>query len=279
MRVMESVHAHKVTSMHCGGTIARIYEPQDTDELLRLIRELPEFHVLGGGTNTVFEDGTTFLPVIRLGTEFAQIERVPGGVLSGAAVSMKKLLSFCIQSGLAGIEFMAGIPGRLGGALFMNAGTPEYGILDRVTELTVADRTGVHTMHPPDMGHSYRNSTIPSGTIILAARMSLKPSTTAAVRDSVLTFIRKRSSQPRGYSSGSIFRNPPGSAAGSLIDQAGLKGLRVGGATVSEVHANFIINDRSATTADIKELIRLIKERVRERFGIELDEEVKIIGH
>ncbi|HXK48771.1 MAG TPA: UDP-N-acetylmuramate dehydrogenase [Deltaproteobacteria bacterium] len=278
MRMMEMVHAAEVTSMHCGGTIARIYEPAGTGELHELIVELGDFHILGGGTNTIFEDTTITRPVIRLGREFAFIEPVPGGVRAGAAVPMKRLLSFCIRNGQAGIEFMAGIPGLLGGALFMNAGTPERGIMDAATEVEVVDRTGIRTIPKADIRYGYRTGGFGEKTVITAAFLRLEPSTREEVRRSVLPHLDRRRGQPHGYSSGSIFRNPPRQAAGQLIDRAGLKGLRAGGAKVSEIHANFIINDRGATTGDIKRLISLIKTRVKDRFGIELREEVKIIG-
>lgn len=279
MRMMEAVPATEVSSMHCGGTIAHIYEPGNVGEIHALIRELGDFHVLGGGTNTIFEDTTIAMPVLRLGREFTFIELTEGGVRAGAAVPMKRLLSFCIRNGLSGIEFMAGIPGWLGGALFMNAGTPARGIMDVAVAVEAVDRSGVRFVQRADLDCGYRNGGIAGKTVITAAVLRLEQSTKEAVRQAVLPFLAQRRSQPRGYSCGSIFRNPEGSAAGYLIDQAGLKGLRVGGAKISEVHANFIINDRGATSSDIKDLIRQVKARVKERFGIVLREEVKIIGH
>lgn len=278
MRTIETIRAAEVTSMHCGGTIARIYEPRDAAELQSLLASLGDFYILGGGTNTIFEDGAITRPVIRLGDEFGFIEPIDGGVRAGAAVPMRRLLSFCIQNGLSGIEYMAGIPGHLGGALFMNAGTPRQGILDAVTELEVVDRSGVRTVSAESLDHGYRHSGIAEKTFITSAVIRLARTNRDAVRRAVLAHLAKRRGQPHGHCSGSIFRNPPGRAAGYLIDQAGLKGLRVGGAKVSEIHANFIMNDRGASAADIKDLIRQVKDRVRERFGIELKEEVRILG-
>jgi len=278
MRMIEAVRAIDVTSMHCGGTIACIHEPGNAGELRKLIMELEDFLILGGGTNTIFEDTIITRPVIRLGREFGFIEPTEDGIRAGASVPMKRLLSFCIQNGLSGIEFMAGIPGQLGGALSMNAGTPEKGILDAVSNLEVVDRSGTRSMSTKELTYGYRTSGIGGKTVITAADFRLEQSTREAVRLAVLPYLARRRNQPHGYSSGSIFRNPPQQAAGYLIDQAGLKGLRVGGAKISEVHANFIINDRCATTADIKDLICQVKDRVRKRFGIELREEVKIIG-
>jgi UDP-N-acetylmuramate dehydrogenase len=278
MRMIEAVQAQTITSMHCGGTIECIYEPEDIHQLYDLVRTHKDFHMLGGGTNTIFGDTPISRPVIRLGKEFAGIELIPGGLLVGAAVPMKHLVSHCVRNGLSGIEFMAGIPGQLGGALFMNAGTPGKGILDTVMELELVDSSGIHTMKPQDLPHSYRRSGIPGKTVITSARIALGTSTRAAVRAAVLPYIIKKRTQPRGYSSGSIFKNPAEMPAGMLIEKAGFKGVKLGGARVSEIHANFIINDGTATTRDIQELIMLIKKEIKTRFGIALAEEVKIIG-
>jgi UDP-N-acetylmuramate dehydrogenase len=278
MRMIEAVQAQNITSMHCGGTIACIFEPEDVNQLCDLLREHKDFHMLGGGTNTIFEDTTISRPVIRMGKEFTGVEPVQGGLLAGAAVPMKRLVSLCVRNGLSGMEFMAGIPGQLGGALFMNAGTPDKGILDLVMELEVVDSSGIHTINPQDLRHSYRRSGIPAKTVITSAKIALSSSTKAAVRAAVLPYIMKKRMQPRGFSSGSIFKNPAEMPAGMLIEKAGFKGFKFGGARVSEIHANFIINDGTATTWDIQELIRIIKEKVKGQFGIALTEEVKIIG-
>jgi UDP-N-acetylmuramate dehydrogenase len=278
MRMIEAVQAQSITSMHCGGTLDCIFEPENLSELLRLIREVNDFHVLGGGTNTIFEDIAIARPIIHLGKEFAQIDTIPSGIQAGAGLPMKRLISYCVTKGLSGIEFMAGIPGQLGGALFMNAGTPEKGILDAVMELEVVDSSGIRTMRPQDLHYSYRTSGMPDKTVITSAKIALSPLTKEAVHNAVLPYIMKKRGQPRGFNSGSMFRNPPGMHAGILIEKAGLKGLRVGGAFVSEIHANFIINDGTATTRDIRELIDIIKDKVRARFGVTLIEEVKIIG-
>jgi UDP-N-acetylmuramate dehydrogenase len=278
MRMIEAVQAKNITSMHCGGSITCIYEPEDIGEICNLVRVHEDFHILGGGTNTIFEDATISRPVLRLGKEFAAIKPIPGGLRAGAAVPLKHLVSYCVRNGLSGIEFMAGIPGLLGGALFMNAGTPEKGILDAVMELEIVDSSGLHTLRPQELHHSYRRSGIPANTVITSAMIALSPSSKEAVRSAVLPFILKKRSQPRGWGSGSIFKNPAGMPAGMLIEKAGLKGVKIGGARVSEIHANFIINDGTATTRDIQELIGLIKKEIMERFRIELTEEVKIIG-
>ena len=278
MRMISSVCATDVTSMHCGGTIERIYEPENPGELAKIIKDLDDFHILGAGSNTLFEDTTITKPIIRLSREFNWIIPVTGGVRVGAATPMKRLVSYCTRNALSGIEFMAGIPGLLGGAISMNAGTPDMGIMDIIAAIEVVDRSGVRTIARDEFRYGYRTGGIASKTVIISATLVLRKSAKDLVRLAVRPILEKKRKQPKGFSSGSIFRNPEGMPAGLLIEKAGLKGLRVGGAKVSEVHANFIINDCHATTSDIRKLITLIKERVKSLFGIELKEEVRIIG-
>lgn len=265
--------------MRCGGEILRMYEPEDTRELEDLLKGLGSYHVLGSGTNTIFADTPIPTPVIRLGRAFDFLESSPGGVRAGGATSMRRILAYCIRNGLTGIEFMAGIPGTLGGALSMNAGTRDRGIMDAVDSIEIADPQGHRTIRPRDIPYGYRTGGLPRGAVVTACVIRLEPSDPEEVRRRVLQYMEKRRGQPRGPSSGSIFRNPAQAPAGLLIDRAGLKGLRVGGAKVSEVHANFIVNDGGASASDVMELIERIKGAVRTRFGIELEEEVRIIGH
>jgi UDP-N-acetylmuramate dehydrogenase len=278
MRIMPMVSATEVTSIHCGGTIKCVYEPENTDQLVKLLQSLDSFVILGGGTNTIFVDSLVIRPVIRLGREFAGIKPCADGIRAGAAVPMKRLFSHCARNGLSGIEFMAGIPGWLGGAVYMNAGTPDRGFLDAVEEIEVADRNGVRTIPRKGLACGYRTGGISPDTVVVSATLRLERSSKEAVRKAALPYLEKKKLQPKGYNSGSIFRNPEGTAAGLLIDRAGLKGMRVGGAKVSEVHANFIINEGNASTSDITGLISMIKQRVHDEFGIELKEEVRIVG-
>lgn len=278
MKTMESVPASTLTSMRCGGVIARLFEPESGEELQGLIRAPAGFHLLGAGTNTIFADTTIHTPVIRLGPSFDFIERVDGGLRAGGATPVKKILSRCVKDGLTGMEFMAGIPGTLGGALAMNAGTAKKGIMEVVREIEAVDASGPRTIDPSSLPWGYRRGGIEPGTVVTAAVLALEPSTTDEVRARILEHLEKRRNQPRGPSAGSVFKNPPEAPAGLLIDRAGLKGTRVGGAKVSELHANFIVNDEGASATDVAALIALVKRQVFDRFGIELHEEVRFIG-
>ena len=278
MRQLVETHASELTTMHCGGEIARLCEPGSKKQVCELISGLDDFIVLGGGSNMIFADTMITTPVIRLGKEFDTITRDGEIISAGAALPTGKLLSYCSDNALAGLEFLAGIPGTVGGALFMNAGTATLGIMDTVLDVEIVCKDGIKTLKHEDIPYGYRHGGIAKNAVIIGARFALSNDLPEHIRDTITSFIEKRRSQPGGYSSGSVFRNPPGSPAGLLIEQAGLKGFSIGGAKVSEVHANFIINQGNASTSDIKELISMIKRRVWEKFGIELIEEVQIIG-
>ncbi len=278
MRQFSRICASDLTTMHCGGKIAVLFEPESPQQLRELIGRLEDFVVLGGGSNLIFEDTLITRPVIRLGRGFNTIQRTGDHLAAGAALSTGALLSSCVDNGLSGLEFIAGIPGTVGGALWMNAGTSTSGIMNAVESVEVMDREGIHTLAREAIPYGYRHGGIPTQSVILGARFALNSAPRDRIQETIASFLEKRRSQPRGYSCGSVFRNPAGSAAGLLIEQAGMKGFSIGGAKVSDIHANFIINDGNASTSDIKVLIDTVKQRVREKFGIELVEEVRIIG-
>jgi len=278
MRELKDVSASGITSMHCGGKIGHLFEVGSTKELLSLLSTHEEFFVMGGGANTIFEDGRINIPVIRLGDKFNFIKRDGDSIYAGSATPLSGLLGFCVKGGLTGLEFAAGIPGKIGGALYMNAGTKDKAIMEKVASIEIADKKGIHTIGKEDLDYRYRCGGIPTKAVIIGARFLLNQASSDIVKKNIKISLSNRKDQPKGYSSGSIFMNPEGISAGYLIDQVGLKGLRVGGAVVSDRHANFIINQGSATTSDIKALIKVIKERVKDKFGIELKEEVAIVG-
>ncbi len=277
MRKCRTAYACEMTTMHCGGMIARLYEPETKEQLAELIQSLDTFIVVGGGSNMIFPDGTTDTPVIRLGKGFGAIVCGEDAVSAGASASTARVLAHCAGNGLSGLEFLSGIPGTIGGALSMNAGTKDEGIMDALETAEFMDREGMHSVGKGEISYGYRKGGFPPHAVITGARLKVWKSTPEEVRSKMESYLSKRKGQPGGYSSGSVFRNPPGRAAGFLIEQAGLKGFRIGGAKVSEIHANFIINDGNASSADIKSLVGLIKQRVKEQFGIELQEEVRIV--
>jgi UDP-N-acetylmuramate dehydrogenase len=274
-----NAQAASLTSMRCGGRIAQLITAESMDDLLRLLAGLNEYIILGGGYNTIFPDGMTLTPVIRLGEAFEAVDADASGMLyAGAGASIASMLALCTEKGLSGIEFMAGIPGTVGGMIRMNAGTNDRGIMDVLSYIDLTDATGSRRVTKKDIDYGYRYTVLPPKAVITGAGLTLNISSTDDVRAKVASFIERRRNQPKGLSSGCIFKNPEGSSAGYLIDKAGLKGRRVGGAVVSDIHANFIINDGSASSSDIIKLIGLIKDEVKKQFSVELKEEVIILA-
>ncbi|MEA2101639.1 MAG: UDP-N-acetylmuramate dehydrogenase [Thermodesulfobacteriota bacterium] len=278
MRRLRGVDAAELTSMHCGGRISHIFEPEDIDEVKDLLNTLDDFVILGGGTNTIFCDGQIDIPVIHPGQGFSWIRKEETGVYAGAATPMKKVVAFYTDNALSGMEFMLGIPGTIGGALCMNAGRADTAIMDRVIEIELVDKEGVKRLVPGDLTHEYRNGSIPRGYVITGVFLQMKEDDPQRIKQRIQDVRRERKMQPKGYSSGCIFKNPGETSAGLLIDRSGLKGRGVGDACVSKMHANFIINHGHASCSEITELMGIIKKQVKGRFGVDLVEEVKIIG-
>jgi len=199
-----------------------------------------------------------------------------------SGVVVPTLLRFCVRWGLGGVEGLGGVPGTVGGALVMNAGTHEGEVGDVVEQMYVVSSSGeALTLRPGDFRFEYRKLHLPSPVLITGALMALRPRPSAEVQQEIrdLVAYRKRT-QPTGLpSAGCLFKNPSGAApAGKLIDDAGLKGLRVGGAWVSEVHANYVVSDGKATAADVLDLMSQVKERVLSIYDVDLDPEVRVVG-
>lgn len=270
--------ARDLTSMRCGGAVDHLIEVQSLQELVALAGGLEDFLILGGGTNTIFSDGATTLPVLRLGAPFNFIRREGDQIHAGSGATLAALLAISREQGLSGIEDLAGIPGTLGGAIRMNAGTGGWGIMDAVCAVEVVDASGARTLDRAHIAYSYRRTDLPNAAVVTAATFRLRPAPAEVIAGRISANLARRASQPKGASSGCIFKNPSGQSAGKLIDLAGLKGRRIGGACISEHHANFIINTGGATTADIKGLMALMRQTVQAKFGLDLEEEVRIIG-
>lgn len=275
------------TTMRVGGT-ARLYaEPADVADLQVLLRAATargsEVLLLGRGSNLIVPDEGVDGLVLSLAHEnWAKFEPREGGrVWVGAGLRLKNLCGLAAKAGLTGFEFLEGIPGNVGGALRMNAGAMGGWMFDVVEEVRLMTMAGeVKTLAKADMHVEYRHCAELHHAIALGAL--LRPAAqadAAAVSRQIDVYRRKRhESQPREPSAGCIFKNPPGNSAGRLIDQAGLKGERVGDAEVSAVHANFIVNRGHATGADVLELVRRVRARVRQATGVELEPEVLLYG-
>jgi len=273
------------TSWRTGGPARRFYIPSDLHDLASFMGLLPEGEPVfwvGLGSNLLVRDGGLDGTVIcTQGVLDAVSVEADGIVLAGAGLSTAQLARYCAREGLSGNEFMAGIPGTVGGALAMNAGALGSETWDFVRAVQVINRHGEVCWRDADTYHpSYRHVPRPDSEWFTAARLRLTAADPDAVADAIRDCLKRRAdSQPTGQSScGSVFRNPAGDFAGRLIEAAGLKGYRVGGAAVSEKHANFMVNDQDASAADIESLIERIQAKVWERFEVDLIPEVQIVG-
>ncbi|MDI1334980.1 MAG: UDP-N-acetylmuramate dehydrogenase [Lacunisphaera sp.] len=275
------------TTMRVGGP-ARVYaEPATVDDLRHLLLEanrrgLPVL-LLGRGSNLIIPDAGVDGLVLSLAHEsWQKFEPKPDGrIWAGAGLRLKNLCGLATKAGFKGFEFLEGIPGNVGGALRMNAGAMGGWMFDVVEEVHLMSFAGeVRVMPKAEMHVDYRHCAELQAGIALGAH--LKPAATAGAEDirrQIDVYQKKRvESQPREPSAGCIFKNPPGTSAGRLIDELGLKGERVGDAEVSTVHANFIVNRGHATSADIIGLVRQIRARVKSARGIDLEPEVLLYG-
>lgn len=273
----------RFTTFRIGGPADYYLEPKDRDDLLKLIKYLKEINypyiIIGNGSNILISDDGIRGAAINLEFGFTKIEVMKNKVFAEAGIRLSKLVDVCIEHSLVGIENLAGIPGTLGGAVLMNAGAYGGEISDYIKEVEVLDGTEIKFLKKEECGFSYRKSNL-EGKIILSAEFELPfgDKTKAKERRKELLLKRNQSQPVELPNAGSIFKNPPGDYAARLIEQAGLKGLTIGGAKVSEKHANFIVNFNNASANDVLELMKIIQQTVFQKFGIMLEPEIKMIG-
>lgn len=273
------------TSWRVGGAARLFYTPADLEDLCAFLRQAPQDETLlwvGLGSNLLVRDGGVDGTVISTHGGLDGLEvRDDGTVRAESGVSCPKAARFCVRHNLAGAEFLAGIPGTMGGALAMNAGAFGRETWEVVQSVETVDRQGrLRVRRPSDYHLGYREVVGPAEEWFVAACLKLAPGDGHASRTRIKTLLNKRGeTQPtQQHSCGSVFRNPPGDHAGRLIEACGLKGARIGGACVSHKHANFIINTGTATAADIERLIESVARTVEEVHGIRLRLEVRVVG-
>ncbi len=284
MRMDEPMSRH--TSWRTGGVADYFFVPRDREDLLHLLARLPgqvPVTCIGLGSNLLVRDGGVRGVVIDTSRGLKGIEvHAAGRLYAESGVSCARLARRASDNHLSGIEFLAGVPGSVGGALAMNAGAFGGEIWNRVHSVEYADRSGICREIPvTEVVYGYRSVQLPPESCILSAVISLqRTDDTYDGRSKIRDLLKRRkASQPiQSASAGSVFRNPEGDFAARLIEQCGLKGFSVGDAAVSDVHANFIINNNGATAAQIETLIRMIIEKVRDGTGITLVPEVRIMG-
>lgn len=274
------------TTLRVGGPADIYIEPSNENALasvleLTRLRGIPVF-LLGRGSNLLVRDGGIRGVVVRLSQpEFSKIEIQDNRVVAGSGAKLKDVANAARRSGVAGLEFLEGIPGSLGGALRMNAGAMGGWTFDRVERLRCMDCQGeARDLPVAEVDFTYRSCPLLTTHIALGATLRGSSESAEAVKARMDGYSQKRwDSQPNQPSAGCTFKNPsPQLPAGRLIDQLGLKGIRVGDAMVSDVHANFFVNLGKATARDVLDLIELVRARAREVRGVELETEVEIVG-
>jgi UDP-N-acetylmuramate dehydrogenase len=268
-----------------GGSAEWLFEPKDVDDLCDFLRGL-EADVpvmgLGLGSNLIVRDGGVRGVVVRLGKPFATVNQLDpttlrcGGGASGILVS-----STARDAGIAGLEFLRSIPGTVGGFVRMNGGAYGLEVKDVLVEAEVVLRSGERRTLPLNaLGYTYRHSELPAGAIVVGAVFRGEPGEPAAIQAEMdrIAASREESQPLRSKTGGSTYKNPPGRKAWQLIDEAGCRGLTVGGAQVSEKHCNFLLNLGDASAADIEALGEEVRRRVREHSGVELEWEIQRVG-
>jgi len=275
-----------MTTYKLGGSAAWFVDVDDGERLQSVLAATPdemEVLILGRGSNLLVSDLGFSGLVIRLSGRFLDTTAEPGGVLrAGAAVPLPRLARAAAEAGRCGLEFLAGIPGTVGGGVVMNAGGHGDEVAGHLLDAVIVDRRTGRTARRAagDLDFGYRQSNLGAYDIVVEARFA----TEACPPEEVDTRIRaisrwRRAHQPGGtFNAGSVFKNPPGDAAGRLIDEAGLKGFRRGGVSVSEMHANFFVADEDATAQDVWDLIWVVRRRVGEATGIWLTPEIRFAG-
>jgi len=283
-RVLRDEPMARHTSWHVGGPADVFFKPLDVADLSMFLRSLaPTVPIMwiGLGSNLLVRDGGFRGAVIETHGVFAELERRgENEVWSGAGVACAKLAKQCVKWGLGPAEFFAGIPGTLGGALAMNAGAFGGETWSHVVAVATLDRAGTRHERPAsDFTVGYRHVSGPVDEWFLGARLRFEPRPGVSNDDIRMLLARRKATQPIGeWSCGSVFTNPPDDHAARLIDSLGLKGFRIGGARVSEMHANFIVNDGTASAADIEQLIEHVRSAVERANGVKLSTEVRIVG-
>ena len=274
------------TTYHLGGKAGAFVEPQGVEDLAELLRCLSHggvpYLMLGGGSNVLFADEGFSGVVIRLGRGFQGIHIEGDRVRAKAATQLVKVLAKTREAGLGGVEFFAGIPGTLGGAVAGNAGAKKAWIGPTVEELTIVTPRGeVKRLRKADYHYGYRQSSLKmSGNVLVEAVLKLKKEPKADIEKKVREYFKvRRGKQPKTEkNAGSVFNNPEGNFAGRLTESVGLKGFKVGGARVSEIHANFIINEGTATAHDVVAVMREIQKRVWGEYQIKMEPEIIPMG-
>ena len=275
------------TSFCVGGPAKLLIKPKDEESLIEILKEIKKnnynYYILGNCTNIIVKDKGFDGIIIKLKNKLNDVKKVSDTeIYAGAGVSLKKVSEFAMENSLTGLEFAHGIPGSLGGGVVMNAGAYDGEMKDVIKSVRLLDEN-FHVIEVPcqDMNFSYRHSLVQErGLVVLGATFSLSRGNKDDIREKYGEFDRRRAEkQPLDLpSAGSTFKRPTGYFAGKLIDDSGLRGFTHNGAGISEKHCGFVVNKNNATAKDVLETIEIVQKVVHDKFGVNLEREVKIIG-
>lgn len=288
-RVQRDVPLAPLTTYRLGGPASILIEPQAAEDVsvaARILRDAGDAAVLvlGRGSNTVVSDDGWPGVALHAGAGLSWIEDggAPGEVRAGAGTTLPQLANWTARRGLTGLEFLVSIPGSVGGGVRMNAGAHGGEIAGTLASATVLDLGSLElaTIGVDDLDMSYRRSVLGPRHVVIDALFSLEPAPSAAIRERMESYRRHRARTQPGAASnaGSVFKNPPGDWAGRLLEAAGLKGFSVGGARVSEMHANFFVAGEGATAQDVFDLVHTVRAKVKAAFDVELEPEIRFAG-
>jgi UDP-N-acetylmuramate dehydrogenase len=282
-RVQSDTILTPTTWFRVGGPAEVLVRPADAEDLAAFLAALPlEIPVMpiGAASNLIVRDGGVHGVVVRLARGFTEISVETNGVVAGAAALDATVAEHAATAGLAGLEFLSGIPGSVGGAVAMNAGAYGGDVAGCLDWAEIVTRSGeLLRLGAPQLSFAYRHSALPPGAIVVRARFRAQPGDRAAIAARMAGIRASReATQPRARTGGSTFRNPPGMKAWELIDGAGCRGMVRGGAQVAELHCNFLINLGTATAADIEGLGEEVRQRVKQTSGVDLHWEIRRIG-
>jgi UDP-N-acetylmuramate dehydrogenase len=282
-RLLANQPLGEFTWFRVGGPAQVFFMPEDENDLAYFLRNLSTetpITVIGAGSNLIVRDGGVPGVVIRLGRGFNDVRIEEHRVTAGTAMLDVMVARAAQGAGVAGLAFLSGIPGTIGGALRMNGGAYGGETKDVLLETRGVDRQGnLRTFSNGEMGFSYRHCSAPDDVIFTAAVLQGRAGEPEQIAGEMATIKKKReATQPRNRTGGSTFKNPPGHSAWKLVDEAGCRGLTIGGAQVSELHSNFLINLGNASASDIETLGETVREKVKENSGIDLEWEIKRVG-
>jgi UDP-N-acetylmuramate dehydrogenase len=282
-RLLANQPLGEFTWFRVGGAAQSFFMPEDENDLVYFLRNLPPeipVTVIGAGSNLIVRDGGVAGVVIRLGRGFNEVKIEEHRVTAGTAVLDVMVARAAQTGGVAGLAFLSGIPGTIGGALRMNGGAYGGETKDILIEARGVDRAGnARTFSNAEMAFTYRNSGAPDDIVFTSAVLQGRAGDAAEIDAAMAEIKRKReASQPKNMTCGSTFKNPPGQSAWRVIEAAGCRGLTVGGAQVSDKHCNFLLNLGGAKAADIEALGEMVRERVKAHSGVVLEWEIKRVG-